>query len=266
MVCCEGCGVSGRLLAITGGHRFDLDAFRAMLDDVAEALGWQWAHAVQPHAQQWLQPEHAGRWDAIVLYDIPGLALQRGEEPIVSEPPDDVVHGVLELRAAGQGFVALHHALAGWPAWDAWADTLGGRFLYAPGLLHGEPIPASGYRMDRYTVEIDASDHPVCAGVEPFEVDDELYLCPVLEAAVTPLLTTTADLSPASMIDVNREVRYGERVAAADQRGSSLVGWTTDDGGGRLVYLLPGHGAGTMAHPEYRKLLVNACRWVSASS
>src|SRR5262245_24798246 len=32
--------VSGRLLAITGGHRFDLDAFGAMLDAVCDTLGW----------------------------------------------------------------------------------------------------------------------------------------------------------------------------------------------------------------------------------
>ena len=163
--------MSGRLLAVTGGHRFDLDALRAMLDGVCENLGWEWAHATQPAAQGWLRAEHAGTWDAIVLYDIPGLALARGLEPELSEPSQTTRSGLLDLLAAGQGIVALHHALAGWPTWDAWADVLGGRFLYAPGVLHGHDVPASGYRMDRYRVDVAAPEHPVCAGVESFEVD-----------------------------------------------------------------------------------------------
>ena len=42
--------------------------------------------------------------------------------------------------------------------------------------------------MDRYRVDVAAPEHPVCAGVESFDVDDELYLCPVFEDRVTPLL------------------------------------------------------------------------------
>jgi hypothetical protein len=169
----------GRLLAVTGGHRCDLDAFRAMLDDVCTGLGWEWTHEVQPHAQRWLRPEHAGTWDAVVLYDIPGLILERGGDPAAVDPPSDKTSALLDLLAAGQGVVDLHHALAGWPAWDGWAEILGGRFLYAPGELHGESLPASGYRMDRYRVDVVAPDHPVCAGVRPFADDDELYLGPV---------------------------------------------------------------------------------------
>jgi type 1 glutamine amidotransferase len=251
------------VLAITGGHRFDLDALRAMLEGVCEMLGWEWAHATQPAAQSWLRPEHAGTWDAIVLYDIPGLALARGSEPAPSEPSQTTRSGLLDLLAAGQGIVAIHHALAGWPTWDAWADVLGGRFLYAPGVLHGQAVPASGYWMGRYRVDVAASEHPVCAGVESFEVDDELYLCPVFENVVTPLLTTPAAVDPDSMIDSYREVRYGERATAAPQSASRLLGWARQHDSSRIVYLLPGHGASTMQHPQFRLLLANACAWVA---
>ena len=258
--------MSGRLLAITGGHRFDLDALRAMLDSVCDALGWEWALAAQPAAQRWLRPEHAGMWDAIVLYDIPGLDLARGAEPVVTQPSPETSTALLDLLAAGQGIVALHHALAGWPAWDDWADVLGGRFLYAPGSLHGVDLPASGYRMDHYRVDVVAPDHPVCVGVEPFDLDDELYLCPVFEDRVTPLLTTPAPISAASMIDTHREVRFGERLPAAPQSGSRLLGWTREHGPSRIVYLLPGHGPSTMEHPQFRRLLANACAWVAPAA
>jgi type 1 glutamine amidotransferase len=260
--------VTGRLLAITGGHRFDRPAFDALLDAVCERLGWEWAHATQPAAQRWLRAEHAGVWDAVLLHDLPGLTLARGTEPIVHDPPDSVRAGVQALLDAGQGIVATHHALAGWPSWDGWAEVLGGRFLYTAGRLHGVDRPASGYRMDTYRVDVAAPDHPVCDGVDPFEVTDELYLCPVFDApssepAVTPLLTTSADTSAPTMIDTYREVRSGEQHPAGEQPASPLLGWAREIGPSRVVYLLPGHSSETMAHEMYRRLVVNACAWVA---
>jgi hypothetical protein len=84
----------------------------------------------------------------------------------------------------------------------------------------------------------------------------------VFEDEVTPLLTTPAEITPATTIDTYREVRHGERVEARQQRGSTLVGWARERGPSRLVYLLPGHGPSTMAHLQYRRLLANACAWV----
>jgi type 1 glutamine amidotransferase len=253
----------GRVLAVTGGHRFDLDAFRAMLDAVCAELGWEWAHATQPTAQRWLRPQHRGVWDAILLYDIPGLSLTRGGEPMAQAPSGQIKRWILELVAAGQGVVAVHHALAGWPLWDEWAHLLGGRFLYAPGRLDGVDFPASGYRIDTYRIDVVDADHPLTKGVSPFHVVDELYLCPVFENDLTPLLSTPADTSPESMIDTYREVRYGEQCPASEQVGSNLVGWSRQHGPSRLVYLLPGHGPSTMEHEMYRRLLANAFEFVA---
>jgi type 1 glutamine amidotransferase len=255
--------MSGRLLAITGGHRFDHGAFMAVLADVCARLGWEFAHAEQPAAQSWLQPRHAGAWSAVLLHDIPGLTLERGAEPQPHDPPTHVRDGVRALLDAGQGIVATHHALAGWPTWDEWAEVLGGRFCYTPGHLRGRPVPASGYRMDTYPVEIVARDHPVCAGLDSFELTDELYLCPVFEHEVVPLLRTTADVSAASMIDTYREVRHGERVPATEQQGSDLLAWARTIRRSRVVYLLPGHGPQTMSNESYRRLLANSLAWVA---
>jgi len=258
---------SGRLLAVTGGHRFDLVAFSAMLDAVCEQLGWAWAHATQPAAQHWMVGDHAGTFDAILLHDLPGLDLARGREPRAHAPSDATRRGVIELLEAGQGIVATHHALAGWPAWDGWASALGGRFLYAPGSLRSRREPSSGYRMDAYAVEVVAPDHPVCAGVETFDVDDELYLCPVFEAEVVPLLATRADIAPETMISTYDEVSRGEQLPAASSAwGSQLLGWAKAAGASPLVYLLPGHGPTTMERPQYRRLLANACAWVASPS
>ncbi len=253
------------LLAVTGGHRFDRDAFAAMIDAVAARLGWSWQHAEHPQAGALLTAAHAGRFAAIVLYDLPGLSLARGVAPAPIAPPPDVITGIDALVGAGQGIVALHHALAGWPAWDGYAELLGGRFLYAPGTVRGVATPASGYRMDTYRVGVAAPEHPVCAGVAPFEVTDELYGCAVFDDTIEPLLTTDADLSPSSLLDTYREVLAGEQVPWTGAAGSNLVGWSVPGpaGRGRVVYLLPGHGPSTMGNEMYRTLLANACAWVA---
>ena len=179
------------MLVVTGGHRVDLDALLGMVAALADTRGWVWAHAVQPSAQDWLDPRHADAWDALLLHDLPGLHLRRGEPPRPVGPEPEVAAAVAGLLERGVGVVATHHALAGWPAWDGWADALGGRFHYAPGPLHGQPWPSSGTRITGYTARVVAPDHPVCAGLDDFALTDELYCCPVFEDRVVPLSGTT---------------------------------------------------------------------------
>jgi len=254
---------TSRLLAVTGGHRFDADALTALLDAACGALGWEYDHAEHPDPAAELRPAIADAYDAIFLHDIPGLKLARGAEPEAVPPTHDQRHAIAELLDHGVGVVATHHALAGWPAWDSWATALGGRFLYAPGRLRGRPTPASGYRMATYRVA-PFGEHPVSAGIEPFDVTDELYLCPVFEREIVPILATDADTSAAAMIDTHREVTTGTQVSAPHQEGSPFLGWAHAAGRSPVVYLLPGHSAATMAHPMYRRLVTNALAWVAS--
>ena len=94
------------------------------------------------------------------------------------------------MLSAGLGLVMTHHALAGWPAWGGWAEVMGGRFHYAPGRLRGIDWPSSGTRITSYTAQIIEPTHPVCAGLDDFELTDELYCCPVFEGDVVPLIRT----------------------------------------------------------------------------
>lgn len=251
-----------RVLAVTGGHRVDLDAFRALLAAVCDERGWTFAHAVQPDAQRWFTPEHRGAFDAILCHDIPGLTLQRGTPPTAVGPSEQVARDVAGLLDAGQGMVFLHHALAGWPGWEGWADVLGGRYHYAPGRLRGEAWPDSGYRHTHYTVSPEA--HPVTDGVEPFELDDELYRCPVFEDDVVPLLRAT-DAGPGEFRQTFHEVLgTADPPAWTHPPASDLVGWAKPAGRSPLVYLQPGDGPGTFAHPAFRRLLGNALAWVAS--
>ena len=76
-----------RLLAITGGHRVDLDAFTGMLAGICAERGWVFAHAVQPAAQDWLGPDQHGMFDAILCHDLPGLEELKGTGLLDSRLP-----------------------------------------------------------------------------------------------------------------------------------------------------------------------------------
>ena len=254
-----------RVLAITGGHRLDLDAFAGMLDAICAERGWVFAHAVQPAAQRWLRPEHRGAFDVLLCHDLPGLALRRGSRPIPVGPDPQVARQVTELLQAGQGVVFLHHALAGWPGWPGWAEVLGGRYHYAPAQLRGQAWPDSGFRYANYTAHVVAPEHPVCAGVSDFRLSDELYCCPIFEADVLPLLRAV-DADPGPFRETLAEVLGSPPAQPPWQHppASDLIGWATSTGASPVVYLQPGDGPPTFADETFRRLLANALAWVAS--
>ena len=135
--------MTGRLLAVTGGHRVDMADFTAMLDAVCAERGWVWAHALQPEAQRWLREDLAGEWDAVLLHDIPGLRLARGRMPEPFGPSADQAAALLGLLRAGQGLVVTHHALA---AWLLDAANASGAATCTPGTARGVPASGCGWR------------------------------------------------------------------------------------------------------------------------
>ena len=265
--------MSRRILVVTGGHRVAIEEFLNAIADICAERGWVWAHVTQPSAQDWLSGEFAGQWDAILLHDIPGLTLKRGTEPEVVGPDPETAQKVVNLLNAGQGMVVLHHAISAWPGWEGWAEVTGARFLYRPGALRGVNLPASGYRMGRFTVRITDPTHPIAHGVSDFEIDDEIYFAPFLNDRLTPFLDSDADMDGALFQDAFDEVSNGVStgVTCADRGqdgglhgGSSQMGWTTTAGSSPVVTLLMGDGPSTFAHPMFRLLLANSLEWVGS--
>lgn len=238
-----------------------------MMTSICTERGWLWAHAHQPSAQRWLGPSSAGEWDAVLCHDLPGLRLKRGEAPAAVGPDDAVRADLVELLRRGQGLVFMHHALAGWPAWDGWARALGGRFLYAPGSLRGTRWPSSGTRITRYTARIVGPDHPVCEGVDDFELTDELYCCPVFADEVVPLMRTDADLDRRLFISTYEHVLHGAEAApdcSAHPPASDLIGWAKVAERSPVIYLQPGDSGATFGLVPYRRLVANALEWVAS--
>jgi type 1 glutamine amidotransferase len=251
------------VLVVTRGHPFERDPFFAVFesfDDMACSA------VEQPAAQVFFTPERARAYDAFVHYDMPGIRFgPDGPDPV--EPPCEYVEGFLALLRAGHGFVFLHHAIAGWPSWEAYADIVGARFLYAPANVYGRHWPDSGYRHHvRHRVSVATRGHPVVEGLEDgFEIEDELYLCPVLEDRVLPLLRSDHAFVDSGFYSSAQAVRgrMFSKEGWSHPPGSSLIAWAHRYGSSPIVTILCGDDASAYANPSFRRLVGNAIRWVA---
>ncbi|MGA1104138.1 MAG: ThuA domain-containing protein [Pseudomonadales bacterium] len=254
---------SPHILLITKGHPFDKGAFFGMFD----SLGVNYTHVEQPLAANILSVNTCAPYDALVFYDMPGI--QFGDaSPQFLTPSDEFKNNFQALLEAGQGMVFLHHAIAGWPAWEKYADILGGRFLYLPQAMRGKPRQDSGYRHQiTHELRVANPDHPVAAGIPPtFSMTDELYLFEVFEDEVDPLLTSNYTFDDDHFFSATKAVR--DKVMFSNEgwsheSGSSLVGWTKQVAASRLTYLQGGDDPVAYANPHYQRLIRNAIDWVA---
>ena len=253
-----------KLLLAVRGHAFDRNALDAMF----QAMDGITATVVdQPAASQLMNPKGMAPYDALVLYDMPGLDFDATiDRPAHVDPGEAFRAGFEALLEQGKGIVALHHSLAGWPSWPGYADHLGGTFLYRPGMIHGEHKPDSGYRHGvQYLAEVVSADHPVMAGIPAtFAMTDELYLGEIFEDDVTPLLRARHPFVRDGFYSATAamEGRLFDNQGWSHPDGSNLIGWTRRAINSPLVYLQPGDDATTYDNPVYRRLVENAIRWV----
>ena len=253
------------VLLVTKGHPFE----RAPFFEIFDAMpGVDWTHVEQPAAQALFNLRQARGYDAYVLYDMPGIRFRQGAAPEFIEPDEGYKQDFLALLEAGHGFVFLHHAIAGWPAWEEYAGIIGGRFLYMPGELRGRARQDSGYRHQvSHNVRV-VAQHPVAAGLPPaFPMTDELYLYEVFENEVTPLLRSDYSFTSGNFYSAARVVRDGrmfDNEGWPHEEGSNLVGWAKHYGRSRIVYLQGGDDPAAYANGHYRQLIANAIDWVAA--
>jgi type 1 glutamine amidotransferase len=251
-------------LVAVRGHPFDRTAFEAIFQAME---GISATMVDQPAAARLMNPQGMRGFDALVLYDMPGLDFTAASgAPATLEPDEALKQGFEALLEEGKGVVALHHALAGWPAWSDYGEWLGGRFLYHPREVRGASCLDSGYAHDvGYDVLVEQG-HPVTHGLpERFAIVDEPYLAEVFEGS-TPLLRAALPFTRDHFWSAEHAVRgrMYDREGWDHPPGSDLIGWARRAINSRLVYLQPGDGRSAYDNPHYRRLVENAIRWVIA--
>jgi uncharacterized protein len=254
-----------RVLVVTGGHPFEMEPF---LDVFRGMPGISWEHVQPPEARELFRGELAGRWDAIVCYDMQGIEFRKPEPPRFELPPPDYASGIVEMLEAGQGIVFLHHAMSAWPAWPLWPRIVGGRWHYMPGELDGTQYPSSGYTREvQHHISVLDSAHPICAGLgEGFEIVDEVYLNPVLTEIIHPILRTSYPMDSSAFF--SGQLAITGHMYSSDgwshPPGTGLVGWVKPAGRSPIAYLQPGHGPAAYGNASFRRLLSNAIGWVAS--
>lgn len=254
------------VLVAAKGHPYLRDPFMAMFDTLP---GISCTLVEQPAAARLMNPQGMAGFDALVLYDMPGLDFAASDAPAYVEPGEDFKFGFRALLDEGRvGILALHHAIAGWPAWPEYGDYLGGRFLYRPGEVRGRPCLDGGYRHDvSFDARAVAPGHPILSGVpDSFPLVDELYLFEVFEDAVTPLLRADHVFDRQGFYSAAQAVagRMFSNEGWDHPPGSNLIGWTKKAGDCPLVYLQSGDGPAAYENPHVRRLIENALRWLTA--
>ncbi len=255
-----------KCLVAVRGHPFDRNGFDRLFDGMGGVAGIM---VDQPAAAQLMNPEAMADYDALVLYDMPGLDFSGEAPPRFVDPPPRLMSGLEALLRSGKGVVALHHALAGWPTWEAYGDWLGGRFLYKPTTVRGARRPDSGYAHNVTQTFSVAGAHPVTAGLPAaFTLTDEPYLCEIFEDGATPLLTSDAPRTRDDFYSASAAVagRMNDNSGWDHPPGANVAAWAKRALNSPLVYIQPGDLASTFENAHYRQLIENAIRYVVAAS
>ena len=207
-----------RVMVVTGGHDFDHKPFTAMFNSMK--INWQ--EIEQPRANDMIAADSTSQFDVLVFYDMyPDLT-------------DAQKAGYLRLLQQGKGMVFLHHALVSYQEWPKFEKIIGGKYIQTAG--PGET--ASTYQHD-VTVNLHVLDktHPVTAGLDDFELFDEVYGDFRVLPYITPLLTTD------------------------NPQSSPVIGWVHQYENSRIVFIQPGHGREAYENPNFRRLLYQAIKW-----
>ncbi len=139
---------------------------------------------------------------------------------------DDQMAGLLRFAAGGGRILVIHSGLS-YQKRPEFVGLAGARFTEHP------PMTVLSFR----SLE---PDHPICQRLAPvWELEEEPY---------------RFEFSAAAEVQILYEYKHeGAWYPAA---------WTTHFGRGDVVYLMPGHAAASLRHPEYGELVRSAARWL----
>jgi type 1 glutamine amidotransferase len=261
------------LLIVSKGHAYNHDAFLAMFEedpDIETTL------VEQPAAQVILRPEHVGRYDAVLFYDmsgIPNIGLLHDDANDTGQPTEDYQRSIEALVESGTGLVLLNHGTVSWPDWPLWRDIHGSSFLLSAGEVFGDKLPGSGYRgghgpLPNATFKLTPVDaeHPVVAGLaDGFEVADEIYIkSPNFESRVLPLMRS--DYEYVSNNFTAPPLAPPEEQETWDHpSGSNLVVWANAVKNSPVVASDIGDSPEAFSNAGFRRMLKNSVQWVASA-
>lgn len=214
-----------RVLLITGSDvlKYQLllvpTSFYTVLEEPDDVV---WDHAVTAEAA--LAEGACSEYDVLVFF----CFFKTLSEPAVGH--------LRSFIRAGKGILVVHSGLASFYETEMWArEVVGVRY---------QQVNASGKQKTVSTLDVSltirpAADHPICQGIEPFQLVDEAYKGLETVSPLTPLFETDHPLSDGPVV------------------------WIGPNTQTRVVVLEPGHTGEPFRHPTYREVLLRALRWAA---
>ena len=187
--------------------------------------GIEYQHFQQPKANQKLVKDLAEDFDVLVFYD-----MWNG----ISEAEKSAW---LKLTQQGKPLLFLHHSIASYQDWPEFEKILGGKYVEK-----GRDVPVeeqSNYEHDVWVYSKVENYTPVTVGFTEPRFFDEVYGNVRISDDVIPLLRTR---HPKSM---------------------EYIAWQHKYNKSQVVYIQPGHDYRTFQNEEYRKLLLQAIKFLA---
>ncbi len=199
-----------KVLLLTGGGYHDFEKCGAILEGFLNHVGgFQVTHTQDREA---INKDNLAKFDALLIYTQgDGLTKKQVQEL------EDWVRG-------GGAMVGIHSASDSFKNHPSYLTLIGSEFI-GHGPVHTFEVKATGV------------DHYITRRMNPFRIEDELYLLGGDSSRWTTLATSQWQNQPQPMIYVREE------------------------GKGKIVYLALGHGEAAFNHPEFQKAVVRSLRW-----
>ncbi len=189
----------------------DSARFAPMLKAALAPDGFNFSYTADPAA---LNAANLARYDALMIY--------ANHTKITPEQEK----ALLDFVAGGKAFLPIHSASFCFQNSEPYISLVGAQFQ-----KHGT---------GEFTAEITQANHPVMAGMKPFQVWDETYVHTKINPDKTVLM---------------------ERVDAA---GREPWTWVRTHGKGRVFYTAYGHDERVWNNPNFHLLIKNALLWAVA--
>jgi type 1 glutamine amidotransferase len=146
--------------------------------------------------------------------------------------PEQAQENLLNFVKGGKGFFVQHLASASFPKWEEFGKLCGRKWVMGTS-GHG---PRSVFK-----AEIANKEHPITAGLEDFDVDDELYAKLQGSGDINVLVTADSDWS---------------------KKTEPLV-FTLSYGKGRVVQNAFGHDRKALMTPNVQKIIARGVEWAA---
>ena len=189
--------------------------------------GIEYQHFLQPKANQKIARDLAKDFDVLVFYDM---------WKDISETEKSAY---LKLTQQGNPLLFLHHSIASYQNWPEFEKILGGKYIEKGVGVPDEDL--STYEHDVWVYSKVENYTAVTVGLKEPRFFDEVYGNVRISDDVLPLLRTR---HPKSM---------------------EFIAWQHKYNNSQVVYIQPGHDYRTYENEEYRKLVLQAIKFLAGT-